>query len=176
MDPLLKLTEAIIRQHASLESYERGSDYYHRGAVHSVLHRGQQLQAEVEGSQYEPYHVQITLDAGGVAGAICTCPYDWGGWCKHIVATLLACIREPKTVEERPSIESLLAGLDREQLQALVLKLAEHQPHLANEVEMQVPSLQLRPPAASSDLSGGPGASIAAGAAAEEKRPAKDSG
>jgi uncharacterized Zn finger protein len=172
MDPLLKLTEAIIRQHASSESYWRGSDYYHRGAVHSVLHRGQQLQAEVEGSQYEPYHVQITLDAGGVAGAICTCPYDWGGWCKHIVATLLACIREPKTVEERPSIESLLAGLDREQLQALVLKLAEHQPHLANEVEMQVPSLQLRPPAASSDLSGGPGASIAAGAAAEEKRPA----
>jgi uncharacterized Zn finger protein len=172
MDPLRQLTEAVIRQHASLESYKRGRDYYQQGAVRCVLHRGQQLQAEVEGSQYEPYQVQITLDAGGVVSAICTCPYDWGGWCKHIVATLLACIQEPKKIEERPSIESLLTGLDREQLQALVLKLAEHQPYLANAVEIQVQSLQLRPPMASSDLSGGLGPSIAAGAAAEESRPA----
>ena len=172
MDPLRQLTEAVIRQHASLESYERGCDYYQQGAVRGILHRGQQIQAEVEGSQYEPYQVQIILDAGGVVSAICTCPYDWGGWCKHIVATLLACIQEPRKIEERPSIESLLTGLDREQLQTLVLKLVEHQPHLANTIEIQVKGLQLWPPVASADLSGDLGRSIAAGAIVEESRPA----
>ncbi len=77
MDPLPKVTEAIIRQHASADSYQRGREYYEQGAVVRVVRRDQQLQAEVEGSQYEPYRVQITYDAGGIAQAICGCPYDW---------------------------------------------------------------------------------------------------
>ena len=67
MDPLPTLTEAIIRQHASSDSYQRGREYYEQGAVVRVVRRDQQLQAEVEGSQYEPYLVQITCDAGGIA-------------------------------------------------------------------------------------------------------------
>jgi uncharacterized Zn finger protein len=102
MDPLPKLTEAIIRQHASSDSFQRGREYYGQGAVVRVVRRGQQLQAEVEGSQYEPYRVQITCDAGGIAQAICSCPYDWGGWCKHIVATLLAAVHDPAQIDERP--------------------------------------------------------------------------
>jgi uncharacterized Zn finger protein len=145
MKPLPDLTEAIIRQHTIPESYQRGRDYYQQGAVLAVVRRGQQLEAEVEGSQYEPYQVQITLDAAGVVEATCSCPYDWGGWCKHIVATLLFCIREAEEIEERPAIETLLAGLDREQLQALVLHLAEQQPDLADVIESQVQSLQARP-------------------------------
>jgi uncharacterized Zn finger protein len=143
MDPLPQLTEAIIRQHTTSESYQRGLDYYESGAVLGVMRRGLQLQAEVEGSQYEPYQVQITLDPGGIVGATCTCPYDWGGWCKHIVATLLFCVREPDEIEEQPALESLLAGLDREQLQALVLRLAGQQPGLADAIEAQVQSLQV---------------------------------
>ena len=77
MDPLPKVTEAVIRQHASSDSYQRGREYYEQGAVVRVVRRDQQLQAEVEGSQYEPYRVQITYDAGGIAQAICGCPYDW---------------------------------------------------------------------------------------------------
>ena len=74
MDPLPKLTEASIRQHASADSYHRGREYYEQGAVLSIVRRDQQLQAEVEGSQYEPYRVQITYDAGGIVQALCTCP------------------------------------------------------------------------------------------------------
>jgi len=99
MDPLPKVTEASIRQQASADSYHRGREYHEQGAVLSIVCRDQQLQAEVEGSQYEPYRVQITYDAGGIAQALCSCPYDWGGWCKHIVATLLAAMHSPATVE-----------------------------------------------------------------------------
>ena len=139
------LTEAIIRQHTTAQSYQRGLDYYKRGAVLSVVRRGQQIQAEVEGSQYAPYQVRITFDAGGITDALCSCPYDWGGWCKHIAATLLTCIHEPEEIEERPSIDSLLDELDRDQLQTLLLKLIEQQPGLADLVEVQVQSLQARP-------------------------------
>jgi uncharacterized Zn finger protein len=119
MDPLPTLTESFIRQHAAPDSFQRGREYYRQGAVVGLVRRGQQLQAEVEGSQVEPYTVQITWDGGGITQASCTCPYDWGGWCKHIVATLLVCLHSPVQVEERPVLQTLLAGLDREQLHTL---------------------------------------------------------
>ena len=159
MDPLPKVTEASICQHASAASYHRGREYYEQGAVLSIVRRDQQLQAEVEGSQYEPYRVQITYDAGGITQALCSCPYGWGGWCKHIVATLLAALHSPATVEEgrrrpaptpsrqRPSVQTLLAGLEREQLQALLLHLVEQQPALADVVEAQVHRVRIEPAA-----------------------------
>ncbi|MCD6289569.1 MAG: SWIM zinc finger family protein, partial [Anaerolineae bacterium] len=141
---LSHLTEAIIHEHTSPQSYERGLDYYERGAVLSVIRRGQQLLAEVEGSEYLPYQVRITFDAGGIREASCSCPYDWGGWCKHIVATLLTCIHAPETIEDRPSIEALLADLDRDRLQALILKLAEQKPDLVDLIEAHVQGLQVQ--------------------------------
>ncbi|NOZ26470.1 MAG: SWIM zinc finger domain-containing protein [Chloroflexi bacterium] len=132
----------MIHEYASPQSYERGLDYYEQGAVLSVIRRGQQLLAEVEGSQYLPYQVRITFDAGGILDAACSCPYDWGGWCKHIVATLLTCIHAPEAIEERPSLKTLLADLDRDQLQALILELAEQRPELVDLVEAHVQSLR----------------------------------
>jgi len=50
----------------------------------------------------KPYQVRITFDQKGIIDAECSCPYDWGGFCKHIVAVLLAAIRgaENTTNEE----------------------------------------------------------------------------
>jgi uncharacterized Zn finger protein len=132
------LSETAIRRQATAESFSRGENYYQGGAVVSLVQRGNVLQAEVEGSQYEPYRVQVTFDEGGITGAACDCPYDWGGWCKHIVATLLACLHEPDLVEERPTLDELLAGLDREQLRDLLLHLAARDPHAADEIESQI--------------------------------------
>lgn len=44
------------------------------------------MKAKVQGSQL--YEVRLELDEPDF-DAVCTCPYDWGGYCKHIVATLL---------------------------------------------------------------------------------------
>jgi uncharacterized Zn finger protein len=58
------------------------------------------------------------------------------------VAALLTCIRSTEEVEELPSIEDMLADLDRDQLQALLLKLVEHQPDLADVIQKQLSPAQ----------------------------------
>ncbi len=136
------LSEALIRQHATGQSFHRGEHYYHQGAVISLAQRGDTIQAKVEGSQYEPYSVRVAFDAGGITDATCDCPYDWGGWCKHIVATLLACLHEPDSLETRPPLDELLANLDQEQLQDLLLQLAQNDVYITEQVETQIALLQ----------------------------------
>ncbi len=103
--PLPRLTETIIiiHEHTSLQSHECGLDYYEQTAMVSMIRRGQQFLAEVEGSEYLLYQVRTIFDADGIHEASCSCPYDWGGWHKHIVAMLLIYIQAPETIEERPS-------------------------------------------------------------------------
>jgi uncharacterized Zn finger protein len=139
------LSEATIRGQATAESFRRGENYCRQGAVVSLVQRGDVLQAEVEGSQYEPYRVRVAFDEGGVTDADCSCPYDWGGWCKHIVATLLACLGGPEEVEVRPALDELLADLDREELQDLLVHLATRDPYLADEIEGQIALLRATP-------------------------------
>src|SRR6266480_2709449 len=143
---LSQLTEKTIRQYSSAQSFQRGSDYYQEGALTSLVRRGTTLQAEVEGSEVSPYIVCCTFDSDEEFAATCTCPYDWGGWCKHIVATCLACIHQPEMIEERPPLASLLASLNRDQLQLLLLKLAEQEPSLVGAVEREMTSLGLTSP------------------------------
>lgn len=136
------LSEDLIRQHATDTSYERGRAYYQSGAVRSVVKRGRHIHAEVEGSQIVPYQVDITFDESGVTDARCTCPYDWGGWCKHIVATLLTCLHHPERVEERPTVAEMLADLDREALQTILIHLSEQYPDLADAIETEIERLR----------------------------------
>ena len=133
-----ELTEHLIREHSAPESIRRGEDYYRQGAVLSVTRRGAMLQAEVAGSDFAPYNVRVSFDEAGSTDATCSCPYDWGGWCKHIVAALLACVREPEIVQDLPALEETLSTLDRGQLQGLLLKLAERDPSLADVIEGEI--------------------------------------
>ncbi len=135
MTPLPHLTEAFIRQNANPESFQRGRDYYRKGAVTALEQRGRQLTAEVEGSQYAPYLIRLSFDAAGLTTASCSCPYDWGGYCKHLVAVLLAVIHAPETIEARSSLGEILAPLDRDDLQQLLLQLAERRPELTDLIE-----------------------------------------
>jgi uncharacterized Zn finger protein len=132
------ITESTIRQHSSEQSFERGRGYYSSGAVFDTIRRGSTLKADVEGSSYEPYRVSITFDEGGVRSAICTCPYDWGGYCKHIIAVLLTYVHEPGVFEERPTIGSLLEDLSEEQLRQLIDALLAQNPGLTDWFEVMV--------------------------------------
>lgn len=119
------LTEAIVREGTAAETFRRGQEYYHEGAVGEITRRGDLFQAEVEGSDIYPYTVTLRTDAAGLIEAGCTCPYDWGGWCKHIVAVLLTLIDDPQSVAERPSLDTLLAGAGEDQLRQIVHRLVE---------------------------------------------------
>jgi len=132
---LPKITRAMIQRSTTAQSFARGEGYYATGAVLELVRRGDTLYAEVEGSSYEPYQVEVTLDEQGISSAYCTCPYDWGGWCKHIVAVLLAAADAPDAVEARPTVDTLIEPLDAAQLRAVVLTLVERHPGLIDEIE-----------------------------------------
>ncbi len=132
------LTETVVRQHSSADSFARGEEYERWGSVVSVVRRGDALHSDVEGSEPDPYVVHIALDAAGITRAECSCPYTWGGWCKHVVAVLLSCIHSPETIEERPQLATLLEELDRDQLQAVLLHVVERIPTLVEEIESAI--------------------------------------
>ena len=113
---LTGFTEGGVRGRVPTETFRRGDAYERGGAVLTVVRRGGELVANVAGSRPVPYRVRIALDATGVQSAVCTCPYEYGGWCKHVVAALLACVRRPELVETMPTAEEVLAGLTADQL------------------------------------------------------------
>ncbi len=139
---MLDFDETLIREGSSPESFERGLDYYGRGSVTSVIRRGKELRAEVVGSGFAPYDVRVAFDPAGIVEAWCSCPYDWGGWCKHVVATLLCAIREPEGVRKLPVLEEVLSGLDEEQMRGVLLGLADRDPRLADAIEEEVSLLR----------------------------------
>jgi uncharacterized Zn finger protein len=135
---IAELSDAALLSYTDPEVLARGQNYARSGAVTQIVQRESLLSAKVEGSEYEPYQVEIQFDSGGGARATCTCPYDWGGWCKHIVAVLLTCRAAPGQVEERPSLEALLRPLDRDQLHELLLALAQHIPSVTERIEHEL--------------------------------------
>ncbi|HLO48940.1 MAG TPA: SWIM zinc finger family protein, partial [Kamptonema sp.] len=136
--PIPKFAEATLRQNSSPQSFERGETYYRNGAVEALTLRGNILQAEVEGSQAPSYRVRLSFESQNLAEASCTCAYSFGGWCKHIVATLLVCLHQPQKIEERPTLEHLLDRLNHQQTQLLLQNLAAEQPDLTDRIERHI--------------------------------------
>lgn len=133
-------TEASLRRNATDQSWVRGQDYYRDGAVIQIVRRpipsgGDRIEACVEGSEANDYRVVLTCDRGGLTSATCSCPYDWGGWCKHIIAVGLTCIHTPNQIRVAPALETLLAPLSRNDLSDIILALVESNSELAETVE-----------------------------------------
>ena len=141
-EKLPQLTEAHIRKLASGPSFERGETYYHDGAILEPVRQARDLRAQCEGSDYEPYQVSAILTKGGIGETSCTCPYDYGGICKHIVALLLTYVHEPQTFRSIPPLTTLLAGRSQEELIALIGEMVKREPELLSLVELSVATEQ----------------------------------
>ncbi|TYQ24291.1 SWIM zinc finger domain-containing protein [Pseudanabaena sp. UWO310] len=133
--PALKISESVIRQNASDKSFQRGKEYARSQSVQDLFWRDQTLQATVAGSTY--YRVSIGFSDRGIQSAQCSCPYDFGGWCKHIVAVLLVGMEQPK-IEERPSLVQMLEKLDLEQTRKLLHNLTIQSPDLVDLIDIQI--------------------------------------
>ena len=148
-----KFAENDIRAGAAGQSYERGASYFRSGAVSDLTRRGAMLTADVEGSSRSDYQVAVTLtDAGAIADATCTCPYDWGGYCKHIVAVLLAALHDEDNITVKPDLDALLANLNEQQLRRVVQALAAGRPELMADIEHEVQWLTREPVAPASPV------------------------
>ena len=153
MAQTLPITEAAVRALASAQSYDRGYRYYRSSSVFDITRRGNFIAAKVEGSDYDPYRIEVTVDDTGVIDTSCTCPYDWGGICKHIVATLLIAIHQPEAIVEKPSLTILLADLTADQLRRILLGMAEMGSEFADLIEREVTWLRDQPDASATSSS-----------------------
>ncbi|MDZ8093186.1 MAG: SWIM zinc finger domain-containing protein [Nostoc sp. DedQUE05] len=133
-----QISEFTIRRHANAKSFQRGEAYYNAGAVNAVIQRGHLLQADVVGTEARPYHVSLNFDSSGLTSVKCTCAYNYEGWCKHIVATMLVCARNSENIEQRPTLEELLNRLNYIETQRLLQELVAEYPLLIEAIDRHV--------------------------------------
>jgi uncharacterized Zn finger protein len=143
----IPLTEKQIRERANAQSFQKGLSYYKSGAIYNPAQQstpgGVTLTAQCEGTSAPSYRLHVELDGGGVRSVSCTCPYDWGGDCKHIVALLLMYIHQPEEFSEQKSVKELLAGMEKDALITLILHLVERDPDLYDVLELAIPAAKI---------------------------------
>jgi hypothetical protein len=79
------LTVEKIRSLCTEDSFKRGLKYFEEGRVKQVDFFGDTITAVVQGAENYRVTIRVNEDIEGR----CSCPYDWGGYCKHVVATLI---------------------------------------------------------------------------------------
>ena len=97
--PTVRLTEVDVRAQFDAGTFQRGDDYQLRGNVLDLSmdagDDGLQLVATVRGSGRQVYDLVVDLTpsrSGTVCEGFCTCPVQMD--CKHVVAALLAGVRD----------------------------------------------------------------------------------
>ena len=128
------IVEDDILKEVTEKSFARGMNYYDSGMVESAIQRGTRLFFEVLGSEWEPYRVGVALQENGFT-ASCTCPYDWEGYCKHVVASLLTFIHDRDSITVGAPIEDLLSKLNSDELKTLVIRIVESDPEMIDVIE-----------------------------------------
>ena len=126
------LTLEDIRKLCTESSFERGIEYFKMGRVINLKQLGDKITATVEGT--DDYQVTIYTEKN-IISATCTCPYDWGGYCKHIVAALIALSENyPKTTsnttKEEERTEDILSNLSLDELKVFLRTEFEENPSL----------------------------------------------
>ena len=127
-----------IRSLCTHQSYERGINYHNQGRIQELAINDEELTATVRGTH--DYEVSITVDDDGIRAYYCSCPYDYAGACKHVIAVLLAANeRDPEhatsgdshTAAESTSlstvtdVQTLLEETPPEDLRTFLLDLIE---------------------------------------------------
>jgi uncharacterized Zn finger protein len=135
-----EITEKQIRNRADAKSFSKGKEYFRARAIYNTVRRGATLEAYCQGSDYTPYRVQATIQNGAIVAALCTCPYDWGGDCKHIVALLLTYLDDPSAFEERATLHEQLEKRSKDDLITLIQDMIERYPALRDLVDTPTPA------------------------------------
>ena len=124
------LTEDQIQERCTKQVFARGEDYFHNEAIENAIFHDHTLSANCYGSEDTPYRVSVELTPTGIADAECSCPYDWGGDCKHIIALLLTYIHEPDEIHSLEPILTAIAEKPRATLLRIISELLKREPAL----------------------------------------------
>lgn len=126
----MNLDRELLQELSTDQSWNRGVNYYRNGRVLEPKIEGSTLKAEVSGSSY-PYY-QVEIETGPSFQASCSCPYDFGGLCKHIIAVGLILIDKgdslPRAEDEKVKIKielgELIEELERDDYLQLLTEMA----------------------------------------------------
>ena len=132
------IEEGDIRSLANPQSFERGRNYYRSGAIFNTRLVGNELSGYCRGSSYSPYRVSAQLGLGRISTTHCSCPYDWGGVCKHIVALLLTWVHTPEVFQLAVPVNERLASRSKEDLIALILEMLKREPDLERILDLNL--------------------------------------
>ncbi len=125
------ITQDQILERCTEQSFDRGLAYYNDGMIGNPVLQGYTLSANCQGTEDIPYAVSVELMPTGIATTHCSCPYDWDGDCKHIVALLLTYRHDPDLI---CSVDALLAELEakpKSNLLHVISELLKRAPELA---------------------------------------------
>jgi uncharacterized Zn finger protein len=133
---LPQLTPDQIQERCTEQSFTRGLEYFHAGAIGNPTLHGYTLSATCEGTDIDPYRLSVELMPTGIATTGCSCPYDWGGDCKHIAALLLTYIHAPDTVLSLEPLLATLAEKPKSSLLQVISELLKRAPELVPIVQV----------------------------------------
>ncbi|PKO05721.1 MAG: hypothetical protein CVU41_10710 [Chloroflexi bacterium HGW-Chloroflexi-3] len=131
------ITEEDVFLMSTAKSFERGGDLYLSEAISGTYRQGNTIYGKCEGSENQIYDLEVNFE-GDEYVTFCSCPYDWGGLCKHMVAFLLTFVFEEEKFIEPLEIPTLVEPMDRENLIVLISKLVEENPDMQYWVQKYV--------------------------------------
>jgi len=119
----MNVDRETIRNRSSDGVFERGENYRDEGRIQQLDRFDDFVTAAVSGSNL--YDVTVDFSGRGI-DTRCTCPYDRGGDCKHVVAVLLDIAAKPPK-DESEAVETVLEDVSADDLRGFVRDaLAEH--------------------------------------------------
>jgi uncharacterized Zn finger protein len=138
------LSPSVLVNLAGERFFERGKDYYRRGAVHSLTEFEGILTARVIGTS--EYRVRFQAEGDGRLRYSCSCPVGADGlFCKHCVAVGVAWLEEA-VGERQPEkkgagltmdeVRTFLEGQEKEVLVRLILEQAMEDERLQGRLMM----------------------------------------
>ena len=127
-----------IVERALDQSFYRGVSLYESDAIFLPARRGNQLSAMCVGASSTAYHVRASFDEAGDLTTHCTCPYDWGGDCKHIIALLLTFMLQPEVFRAGAALREDLMSLDKQDLVDIVEQMIARYSGLEDIVEHMI--------------------------------------
>lgn len=128
------ISEQEITRLANSQSFTRGLEYYNQDLIKHPIRQGGKLSGNCQGSML--YTVNVVLDDNAVKSSKCSCPYRYGGICKHLVAFLLTYVRQPELFHVIPPVREILGNQTKDDLINLIEEMTEYYPDL-------IPLLQL---------------------------------
>ncbi|MFB6123080.1 MAG: SWIM zinc finger domain-containing protein, partial [Haloferacaceae archaeon] len=119
----MNVDRETIQNRSTDAAFERGENYRDEGRIQRLDRFDDLVTAAVSGSNL--YDVTVDFSGRGI-DTRCTCPYDGGGDCKHVVAVLLDIAANPPQ-DESKAVETVLEDVSADDLREFVRDaLAEH--------------------------------------------------